>query len=65
EKALALRCCRLLGLTFAAVDLLRSAENGMLVCEVNSNAFTEGITRCTGVDVADAVIRQVFERTNA
>ncbi|MBR7092783.1 MAG: RimK family alpha-L-glutamate ligase [Clostridia bacterium] len=64
EKELALRCCRLLGLTFGAVDLLRSAEKGILVCEVNSNAFTEGISRCTGIDVADAVIRQVFATKN-
>ncbi len=58
EEALAVRCCRILGLQFAGVDLL----SGPLVCEVNSNAQMAGITACTGVDVADAIARYVLER---
>lgn len=57
ETALALRCCRLLGLQFGGVDLLR----GPLVCEVNSNAQMAGITACTGVDVADCIAAYVIE----
>ncbi len=56
EEALAVRCCRLLGLRFGGVDLLC----GGLVCEVNSNAQMAGITACTGVDVAGAIVEEVL-----
>ncbi len=56
ETQLAVRCCRLLGLHFGGVDLLR----GELVCEVNSNAQMAGITACTGVDVAGAIVEEVL-----
>lgn len=58
EEALAVRCCRVLGLCFGGVDMLR----GGLVCEVNSNAQMAGITACTGVDVADAIVGFVCKR---
>ena len=51
EEALAVRCCRVLGLDFAGVDLLHGAD-GPLVCEVNSNAFMAGITRYKAPDFA-------------
>ncbi len=63
EEALAVRCCRLLGLRFGGVDLLQ----GGLVCEVNSNAQMAGITACTGVDVAGEIVKEVLrseERRN-
>jgi ribosomal protein S6--L-glutamate ligase len=47
-----------LGLGIAGVDLLRSAR-GPLLLEVNASPGLEGIESVTGVDVADAVIRQV------
>ncbi len=56
EETLAVRCCRLLGLHFGGVDLLK----GGLVCEVNSNAQMAGITACTGVDVAGAIVEEVL-----
>ncbi len=59
ETKLALRCCALLGLDFGGVDILDSAA-GPLVCEVNSNAHMAGLTACTGVDVAGAIIAHVF-----
>ena len=60
QQWLAKRCCEQLGLTFGAVDFLRDENGKWLVCEVNSNAFLEGITQCTGVDVAGHIIRAVF-----
>ena len=60
EVALALRCCRLLGLCFGGVDLLHTAEGDALVCEVNSNAHLAGIIACTGVDVADEIVSFVL-----
>ncbi len=58
ETALALRCCRLLGLHFGGVDLLDSAR-GTLVCEVNSGAQLGGITAATGVNVAGEILQYV------
>ena len=60
ETACALTCCRALGLAFGAVDLLRDEDGRPLVCEVNSNAFIEGITACTGVDVAGEILHCAF-----
>ncbi|MBO5798300.1 MAG: RimK family alpha-L-glutamate ligase [Clostridia bacterium] len=60
EEALALRACRALHLDFGGVDLLDSPD-GSLICEVNSNAHMAGITACTGVDVAAAIIDYILE----
>ncbi len=62
ETALALRCCRILGLSFGGVDLLHTADGTVLVCEVNSNAHLAGITACTNVDVADAILTWVWQQ---
>ena len=56
QEQLALRCCRTLGLAFGGVDLLWDATGAPVVCEVNSNAFMGGITACTVVDVAGAIV---------
>ncbi|MBR2406638.1 MAG: RimK family alpha-L-glutamate ligase [Clostridia bacterium] len=61
EEALALRCCRELGLCFGGVDLLHTNQ-GAMVCEVNSNAHLAGIIACTGVDVADEIVSWVLEQ---
>ena len=42
---------RALDLEYCGVDLLET-ESGAVVCEVNSNAFFEGIEQVTGVNVA-------------
>ena len=59
EAALAVQCCRILGLDFAGVDLLDSPK-GPLVCEVNASAFFEEISACTGVDIAEEIVRYVL-----
>ena len=61
EEALVLRCCRELGLCFGGVDLLHTNE-GIMVCEVNSNAHLAGIIATTGVDVADEIVSWVLEQ---
>lgn len=58
EKAVAIKCCELLGADFAGVDLL-FGENGPLVCEVNSNAHLKNIMAATGVNVADEIYRYI------
>ena len=61
EVALALRCCRELGLCFGGIDFLHTNE-GVMVCEVNSNAHLAGIIACTGVDVADEIVSWVLKQ---
>lgn len=61
ETALALRCCRELGLCFGGIDFLHT-DNGVMVCEVNSNAHLAGIIECTGVDVADEIVSWVLKQ---
>lgn len=59
EKELALRCCEIIGLDFAGVDLLFGEDELPLVCEVNSNAHFKNIYDCTGVNAADAIISHI------
>ena len=49
--ATAERAATALGLDYCGVDLLCTAQ-GPVICEVNSNAFFEGLERTTGVDIA-------------
>lgn len=58
ERAIALRAARIMGLTVAGVDLLRS-RRGPLVLEVNSSPGLEGIEAATGVDVAGSIIEHL------
>jgi ribosomal protein S6--L-glutamate ligase len=46
---------RRMGLSFAGVDMLASAE-GPMIMEVNSSPGLQGIERTANVDVAEAVI---------
>lgn len=62
EKNLAIRCCKILGLDFAGVDLLFADEKTSLVCEVNSNAHFKNIYDCTGVNTADYIIEYILHR---
>jgi ribosomal protein S6--L-glutamate ligase len=55
ERTIAVRSAKLLGLSVAGVDILRS-NHGPLVMEVNSSPGLEGIEKITGKDVAGAII---------
>ena len=52
------RCAQVLGLDYCGVDLLETAD-GAAVCEVNSNAFFEGLEAATGIDVAMAYAKHI------
>ena len=52
------KAAQALGLDYCGVDILET-ENG-LVCEVNSNAFFEGIESVTGVNVAKAYAKHIL-----
>ncbi len=55
EIELAIAASQACGTDFAGVDLLFGRE-GMLVCEVNSNAHFKNICDCTGVNVAGVIM---------
>jgi len=59
QSELALRCCELIGLDFAGVDMLFGKEDEPIVCEVNSNAHFKNIYDCTGVNAAEAIIAYI------
>ncbi len=59
---LALRCCEVIGLDFAGVDLLFGEQEEPIVCEVNSNAHFKNIYDCTGVNAAEAIITHIYEK---
>ena len=58
ERATAKRAAKILGLSVAGVDLMRS-NHGPVVLEVNSSPGLEGIEQATGLDVAGKVIEYV------
>ena len=64
ERATAKRAAKILGLTVAGVDLMRS-NHGPVVLEVNSSPGMEGIEVATGVDVAGKVIDYVATHAEA
>lgn len=58
EEQIALKCCKLMGLSIAGVDILRS-DRGPLVLEVNASPGLEGIESVTGIDIAGQIIRYI------
>ncbi|MBI2381456.1 MAG: 30S ribosomal protein S6--L-glutamate ligase [Gammaproteobacteria bacterium] len=55
ERALAAEAAKIIGLSVAGVDILRS-ERGPMVLEVNSSPGLNGIERTTGKDIAGQII---------
>ena len=60
EVEIAVRSCKILGLSVAGVDLMRS-DRGPLILEVNSSPGLQGIESCSNVDVADKIIHYIEE----
>ncbi len=54
------KAAKILKLDYCGVDLLQS-EDGPIVCEVNSNAFFEGLEQTTGVNVAKAYAQYIHK----
>ncbi len=61
ERAVATRATKLMGLSVAGVDMLRS-NHGPVVMEVNASPGLEGIEAATGRDVAGAIIEYAERR---
>ena len=60
EETLAVRATQALGLDFAGVDLL-FGKDGPVLCEVNSNAHFATTLQCTGVNMAEEILRHIHE----
>lgn len=58
ERSTAVRAAKLMGLSVAGVDILRS-KHGPVVMEVNSSPGLEGIEATSGVDIADRIVDYV------
>lgn len=58
ERKLAVKAARILNLSVAGVDIIRS-NRGPLLLEVNSSPGLEGIEQATGKDIADIMIRAI------
>jgi len=54
------RAAKTLGLDYCGVDLLEG-EAGAIVCEVNSNAFFEGLERVTGINIARLYAKHIVD----
>jgi ribosomal protein S6--L-glutamate ligase len=59
----AVRSAQILGLRVAGVDMLEGAK-GPQVMEVNSSPGLEGIEKCTGLDIAGAVVEYIAARVD-
>ena len=58
EENIAVNASRILGLSIAGVDLMRS-NRGPLILEVNSSPGLQGIESCSEVDVAKKIISHI------
>ena len=61
ERATAVQAAKTMGLEVAGVDMLRG-KDGPVVMEVNSSPGLEGIEKTTGVNVAEAIMKDLEER---
>ena len=60
-KDTAERAAKILGLDYCGVDLLYGNDGEPYICEVNSNAFFEGIEQTTGINVAKLYAEYVIK----
>lgn len=61
EQLLAIKATKIMGLSVAGVDILRS-KRGPLVMEVNASPGLEGIETYTGIDIAKKIIEMIERR---
>lgn len=61
EKKLAIKAAKIMGLSVAGVDIIRSTK-GPLLLEVNSSPGLEGIETATGKDVAGLIISSIEKK---
>ena len=59
---MAITACQKLQLDFAGVDIIWDKDGKPMLCEINSNAHFKNIFDCTGIDVADDIIKYILKR---
>ncbi len=64
EKAIATKSAKVLGLTVAGVDLIRT-DNGSKVLEVNSSPGLEGIEKITKKNIAEKIIAHIEKNVSS
>lgn len=60
-RVMAEKCAKLLKLDYCGVDILHGENGEPILCEINSNAYFEGIEKVTGVNVAAAYSKYIFD----
>ena len=63
EKKMSIHASKVLGLDISGVDILRT-KSGPKIIEVNSNPGLEGITKASGVNVAEKIANFIEHRVN-
>lgn len=63
EIKLAIKCCKILKVDFAGVDIIHLADGSPLVIEVNSNAHFKNIYDCTGVNTAECIMEYLIGKS--
>ncbi len=58
-EEVAIKASKILGLDYCGVDILYGPNNKPILCEVNSNAFFEHISKISGVDVAEVYAKYI------
>lgn len=64
-QAVAEKAATLLGLDYCGVDILIGENGEPLLCEVNSNAYMEGIEKTTGANIAKAYAEHIIASLEA
>lgn len=60
-KEVAEKAAAILHLDYCGVDLLKGKDDKPILCEVNSNAFMQGIEKATGINVASIYADTILE----
>ena len=58
---IALKACKKLDLDFAGVDILYGEDDEPILCEVNSNPHFKSSLECTGINMADYIIKHIVK----
>lgn len=62
QKDMAISVCKELELDFAGVDIMFGKQGEPILCEVNSNAHFKNIYDCTGVNVAEYIMKYIRKK---
>ena len=60
-EEMAVDVCEMIGADFAGVDLLFGEDGKPILCEINSNAHIKNIQTCTGVNIAQHILKYILK----